>query len=432
MPEMIVVSDISTNRLHYVLDYVFNMRLGIGYELKTLSDEVDSSQSVYYTQQPTIGAFCVPASGLLSESDVWQFTPDLKFDGDLPIIFSDNSGCTFKFDVFSAIFWMLSRYEEYLPFLADEHGRFSVSESFVGRNQLLDNPIVDRWVLLFRTELHKAFPSLQMKTEAFEFQPTIDVDSPWSYLHKGMARNVGGLFRDLLKFDFRSVAGRLLVLAHIKPDTFFTFAHIDALHRNLPLKYFMLISSRGRYDKSISPKNRAFRKFVADFCSTHNVGLHPSYQASVSDAKFTNEIADYKAICKTDCTQSRQHFLRIVLPQYYQMLERQGITDDYSMGYAENVGFRAGTSRPFRFFDLQNNRPLNVVVHPLTVMDVTLKNYLNLTPDQAVERLRQLAETVHQTNGVFVSLWHNQHFCQNDDWKAWDCVYAELLKMVED
>ena len=100
---MIVVSDISTPRLHYVLDYVFNMRLGIGYELKT---EVANGgeQAVYYTMAAATDRFSVPSSGLLAESDVWQFAPDLKYNNGLPLIFSDNSGCTFKFDIFAAIF----------------------------------------------------------------------------------------------------------------------------------------------------------------------------------------------------------------------------------------------------------------------------------------------------------------------------------------
>ncbi len=427
---MIVVSDISTPRLHYILDYVFNMRLGIGYELKSVTDSVDASQALFYTEQPRTECFSVPSSGLLKESDVWQFTPDLTFDNGLPIIFADNSECTFKFDVFSAIFWMTSRYEEYLPFLPDEHGRFTPSESFLGRNTLLDNPIVDRWIILFRTELQKRFPNLTLKDERFEFLPTIDVDSPWSCLHKGLIRNVGGLLRDTLKFNFKAVFERLFVLARLKQDPFFTFGFIDEIHCNLPLKYFVLVSQRGRFDKSVNPSNGAFRRFVEQLNGRSQVGLHPSYQASQNENKFRCELDDFKCIAKSECVESRQHFLRIALPKYYQMIDRLGIKIDYSFGYAENVGFRAGTSRPFRFYDLQNDKPLDVVVHPLVAMDVTLHDYLKLSPRQAVERLSTLAETIRQTNGLFTTLWHNQHFCQTDDWKEWDSIYAELLKIV--
>lgn len=427
---MIVVSDISTPRLHYVLDYVFNMRLGIGYELKT---EVANGgeQAVYYTMAAATDRFSVPSSGLLAESDVWQFAPDLKYNNGLPLIFSDNSGCTFKFDIFAAIFWMLSRYEEYLPFLPDEHGRFTPSESFLERNGLLDNPVVDRWILLFRSKLQQQFPDLQLKSETFEFQPTIDIDSPWSYLHKGLVRNVGGLLRDAAKFKFSAVAERILVLLRIKSDPFFTFGFINKVHDGLPLKYFVLTAEHGRYDKSVNPHSKAFRKFVAQLTVTHTVGLHPSYAASDNEQRFTTEKQQFESIVGVECHSSRQHFLRIVLPKYYQMLNRLKISIDYSFGYAEKVGFRAGTSRQFRFFDLQNNTATNVVLQPLVAMDVTLRNYMKLSPEQAAGVLDNLMKTIRETNGLFTTLWHNQHFCQTDEWQPWDAVYLQMLGKAE-
>jgi len=423
---MIVVSDISTSRLHYVLDYVFNMRLGIGYSLQPEAPN-DSSSAIFYTTEPQVSEFSIPVSGLLSESDIWQFVPDLKFDDNLPIIFSDNSGCTFKFDIFAAIFWMLSRYEEYLPFLPDEHGRFSPSESFLGRNGLLENPVVDRWIMLFRDLLRKKFPDLKLKTEVFEFQPTIDVDSPWSYLHKGFLRNIGGLLRDTVKFDLRNLLERILVLARIKPDPFFTFDYITEIHRDIPVIFFVLTAKHSRFDKSINPKKKAFRHFVYKLSAKNKTGLHPSYAASQNEGRFASELNDFQSITENMCDFSRQHFLRIALPDYYQMLNRLKIKTDFSLGYAENIGFRAGTSRQFRFYDLQNECTTDVVIQPLIAMDVTLRNYMGLSPEQATAKLGTLIETVKETNGLFTTLWHNQHFLQRNKWQPWDSVYISML-----
>ncbi|MBO7476791.1 MAG: polysaccharide deacetylase family protein [Salinivirgaceae bacterium] len=423
---MKIVSDISTPRLHYVLDYVFNMRLGVGYELCESGASPDDSAALYYTVQPQPDRFCVPSSGLLAETDVWQFTPDLTFDNGQPVIFADHSGCTFKFDVFAAIFWMLSRYEEYLPFLPDNHGRFSPSESFLGRNGLLETPVVDQWIMLIRNELHLRFPDLQMKDEHFEFRPTIDIDSPWSYLHKGLIRNAGGLVRDAARCDFALVVERILVLLRLRRDPFFTFDYIDEIHRGLPLKYFVLVGRHGKFDKSINPQNRTFRRFVRQLCAKADVGLHPSYAASLDENRFLTEKAYFEQIASVKCNESRQHFLRVVLPQYYQMLERVGITSDYSLGFAANIGFRAGTSRAFKFYDLQNERVLNVTLQPLVMMDVTLRNYMELTPQQASARIKSLVDAIKQANGTFTTLWHNQHFGQ-PDWREWNQMYVDML-----
>jgi len=420
---MKIVSDISSPRLHYVLDYVFNMRLGISYEL--CSPDTDSA-GIWYTTQPQPDRFSVPCSGLLSETDVWQFTPDLTFDNGQPIIFADHSGCTFKFDVFAAIFWMLSRYEEYLPFLPDSHGRFSPSESFLGRNGLLETPVVDQWIMLIRNELHQRFPDLSLKKESFEFRPTIDIDSPWSYLHKGPIRNAGGLFRDAARCNLSMVAERILVLLRLRRDPFFTFDYIDEIHQGLPLKYFVLVGRHGKFDKSVNPQNRAFRRFVQQLCAKADVGLHPSYAASLDENRFAFEKADFEQIAGAKCNESRQHFLRIVLPQYYQMLERVGIATDYSFGFAANIGFRAGTSRPFKFYDLQNEKSTELTLQPLVMMDVTLCNYMELTPQQAASRIESLVEAIKLTNGTFTTLWHNQHFGQTE-WREWNKVYVDML-----
>ncbi len=423
---MKIVSDISTPRLHYVLDYVFNMRLGVGYELCEPGACGDDGSALYYTVQPQPDRFSVPCSGLLSETDVWQFTPDLTFDNSQPIIFADHSGCTFKFDVFAAIFWMLSRYEEYLPFLPDSHGRFSPSESFLGRNGLLETPVVDQRIMLIRNQLQRRFPDMPLKKESFEFRPTIDIDSPWSYLHKGPIRNAGGLLRDAARCNLALVAERILVLLRLRRDPFFTFDYIEEIHRGLQLKYFVLVGRHGKFDKSVNPQNRAFRRFVRQLCAKADVGLHPSYAASLDENRFAFEKADFEQIAGAKCNESRQHFLRIVLPQYYQMLERVGIATDYSFGFAANIGFRAGTSRPFKFYDLQNEKATELTLQPLVMMDVTLRNYMELTPQQAAARIESLVASIKQTNGTFTTLWHNQHFGQKE-WCEWNKVYVDML-----
>ena len=87
---------------------------------------------------------------------------------------------------------------------------------------------------------------------------------------------------------------------------------------------------------------------------------------------------------------SRQHYIKLFLPSTYRFLLEIGITDDYSMGFTDEIGFRAGTSHSFQWYDLSNEIETQLKVHPFCVMDVTLKNYLKLTPQQAVEKLNEL------------------------------------------
>ena len=265
-----------------------------------------------------------------------------------------------------------------------------------------------------------------VQTSTDEFRPTIDIDSPWSYLHKGLIRNTGGLLRDAARCNLALVAERILVLLRLRRDPFFTFDYIDEIHQGLPLKYFVLVGRHGKFDKSVNPQNRAFRRFVRQLCAKADVGLHPSYAASLDENRFAFEKADFEQIAGVKCNESRQHFLRIILPQYYQMLERVGIATDYSFGFAANIGFRAGTSRPFKFYDLQNEKSTELTLQPLVMMDVTLRNYMELTPQQAASRIESLVEAIKQTNGTFTTPWHKQHF-GHTEWCEWNKVYVEML-----
>ena len=127
---------------------------------------------------------------------------------------------------------------------------------------------------------------------------------------------------------------------------------------------------------------------------------------------------------------SRQHFLKLHLPTTYRRLLEQNITADYSMGYAGAVGFRAGTSRPFYWYDLEKERSTNLCIHPFQVMDVTLKEYLLLSPEQAKIKISELVQAIQATDGVFCSLWHNSSFSFIENWEGWAAVYEHLLEEV--
>ena len=104
-----------------------------------------------------------------------------------------------------------------------------------------------------------------------------------------------------------------------------------------------------------------------------------------------------------------------------------GIEEDYTMGYPDHLGFRAGTSYPHRFFDLKENRITNLTIHPFVVMDVTLKNYLGLTPQQAVHEIRRIIDVVQKVNGTFIMIWHNESLSEKGEWKGWKRVFEEML-----
>jgi hypothetical protein len=430
---MKIVSEIASPRLNYVLDYVFNQRFGISYWLIDPTDfsEITSAEPILsYSLHHNQTFLKILPKGLLQENFFHHGKPELTYIEKLPVLFADEKEGGLGFDIFSAIFWMLARYEEYQPFEPDEHARFPASASILFKNNLLETPLVDRWILFLKKKIKDQFPELQFKEEMYRFQPTIDIDSPWCYTKKGILRNVGGLCRDTLKRKWNLVGERLKVLSGLKDDPFFTFDIIEKIHdeKGLNPLFFILVGSYGKFDKTISLTNKTFREFIQSLSKRHCLYLHPSYQASENQGRLEQEIKALELLTGQKIEKLRQHYLRIILPSYYQMIDELGINHDYSFGYADQPGFRAGTCHPFLFYNLITEQTTKLFLHPLTIMDVSLQGYLKLTPAEALIKIDHLIEEVKLVNGTLISLWHNESFDETHEWKGWNEVYIQLIK----
>ena len=66
------------------------------------------------------------------------------------------------------------------------------------------------------------------------------------------------------------------------------------------------------------------------------------------------------------------------MPETYRNLIEFDITDDYTMGYAAQPGFRASTCSSFNFYDLDREQETKLRVHPFCIMDASLRHYLNV------------------------------------------------------
>lgn len=123
--------------------------------------------------------------------------------------------------------------------------------------------------------------------------------------------------------------------------------------------------------------------------------------------------------------------MRLRFPETYRGLVDAGIGEDFSMGFADIIGFRAGTSVPFRWYDLESESPRNLLINPFHAMDVTLKKYMGLSPVEAEEHLLGLLGIVRQNGGQFCTVWHNSSFDEKGGWKGWPAVYLGLLKALQ-
>jgi hypothetical protein len=432
MEKLLILVPKITNRLRYVFDLVLQEQLGLNFDLTTEASVFNTFQgpSFIYGDQADGKHLFFKASKLLFEKEI--VSQELKpfnrngLKAIFPVFHNDSS---LNFDLLASVFYLVSRYEEYLPFVSDKHGRFEANSSILHEMKMLQTPLVNIWCMELGALLQGHFPGLRIKKKSYSFVPTYDIDAAWAYLHKGFYRSAGAYLQDLLNRNFDEMRLRTRVLRKQQPDPFDTFSLQLELQKQYRLRpvYFILFAAYGINDKNISTRNRYFHnliKYIGDYA---DVGIHPSYASSFDKQLLRVEIEDLSKVLNRQIVQSRQHFLRMRLPQSYLNLIDLDIQHDYTMGYAQQPGFRAGIADSFRFYDLDHDVPTSLRVHPFTVMDGTLRDYLQLPKQEAEACISDLINKVKSVNGTFITLWHNESLSNQKRWTGWDDVYKKLL-----
>lgn len=417
MNQLTIYAPRESPRLRYILDWIFSDCLELPYKLTR--KPADEAHIAYGSGGKA--AVTIPDAGLLWQTGIPQRAPDFQLGG--------VKAGVFAFDVFSAAFYLLARCEEYADFTPDGHGRFPHTASVLHQRGFLERPIVDAWVERLRIALVNHC-GLHIPKPAFKFQPTYDIDIAYAYHHKGLKRTLGGLFRDARGRSFSAIRERLSVLGRGAEDPYDAYAFLRGLHTKhklAPHYFFLAASSPTAWDKNISPAHPAFRSLVQEAAMQGSVGIHPSYFSSEKSPLIAVEKAAVEAAVGKPVSHSRQHFIRLRFPHAYRALLAAGITDDWSMGFPDATGFRAGTSRSFRWYDLEKEEATPLRVHPFSFMDVTARDYLGLSADEAFEKLRAQRDALQEVGGVLTTVFHNFSLGTATDWLGWRDGYAAVV-----
>lgn len=346
------------------------------------------------------------------------------------VFYATGKVSSLPFDVFAASFYLVSRYEEYLPHIRDEHDRFDPKDSLAFTNDFLQKPVVNIWAEWLKEVILKKYPDFVFPEKKYEFISTIDIDNAYAYREKGFTRSVGGYLKSLSQFDFKEMKERTRVLLRLQKDPYDTYDFQLEMIKKYKFKsiYFFLLGDYGVNDKNLPPESEKFQSLIKMLGDYAEVGIHPSYGSNKNKEQLKKEVDRLSKILHRDITQSRQHFLKLTLPDTYRNLIDLDITHDYTMGFASQIGFRASICTPFNFYDLDMELETKLKVHPFAMMEGTLKYYMNVLPDEALSRIQPLIDEVKAVNGTFISLWHNDTLNDQKLWRGWRSVYEKMIQ----
>jgi hypothetical protein len=419
-------------RLRYIADVILGDIMGLAWEIVTDKRKLGKNPVINYSSEEINGSFKIIPGTLLFENGVKNYDLSVTEWKGLPVFFQTAVGSDIPFDIFAASFFLISRYEEYLDFEPDEYGRFRASSSFAFRNGFLCRPVIDLWTKEMAKTMLVKIRNLAFRRNVYKSLLTIDIDQPFEFLGKDVFRCLGGLFLDISKKSGKA-RERYRTVAKGDKDPYDVFDYIiEQIEKSgSDARFFIPVGDRSTYDKQPSWQNEDYRRLILKISGKFKTGLHPSFYTSHDASRLKTEIIRLKNILSGEITASRYHYVTIRFPDSYRILTGAGITEDYSMGYPDEPGFRAGIARPYLFYDVVSDKTTNLHIVPFQVMDGTIYRYKGLDPAKSKDLIAGLIDETRKVGGLFVSIWHNTSLLDNSECTGWREVFEFLLKMQQ-
>lgn len=426
-----ILVDKETSRIKYTLNFIFKEVLKLNFNIVS---QISSSEIIHINYSSHLSSYPsvnVPVSGFLADFNTTAV--DCKTEGknsEFRMFINDSDG---NFDLFSMVFYFISRYEEYFITDKDEYERITFDNFTAVKNGFERLPLVDILILEFYEKLRLRFPTLYAISPKLSKLAGIDIDYMYAYNHKSWFRTLGSIAKAALVLDFKYIRSLINFRRSHDPDPYadFDIWLTPVKNSTTELNVFVLAAQRrkGR-DENLNPRHPAFFKWIRTLTDHHQIPCqwHPSIQSHDDPKIMMKEKKLLEHFTHRPIIKSRQHFLHFRLPQTFRNLIRLGIREEHSMGFYDRIGYRASTGYSHLWYDLQEEKETSLRIFPFVVMDVTLLRYMKLNPTESIEAVRQMISRQKLTGGVFSFIWHNSSFLDRAGWKGWDRVYKELVK----
>ncbi len=359
------------------------------------------------------------AEGVFGTRETLPTLPAKEVDG-VPVLFggdtvSMNDGrVVTDADIVASAFFVMTRYEETIVDERDQHGRFGFKNSVLSSEQLRFRAVVDEYGRVLRKWLRMAGVSVE-EPEARLSSVTLthDVDILTAYRRwRGL---MGGLTR-MARGSRETLGSMLGALTSVERDPVFgafeRLVEIDNRVEGARKLYFIksAIEAHAIDRPTYDLRGRDFVRLKEKIGKNGaELGLHTSYFAGARSEMIPREKQRLEEALEQSIDSARYHYLRTCSIDNFRVLAQCGVTDEYTMGFADAAAFRLGTSRIVRWIDPESRLLTPLRLHPLTMMDCTLsgENYMDLTASAALEHAKRLIDTTREHGGDLCLLWHN-------------------------
>ena len=426
---LLIYSLKTTQRITYIFKHICLRILGIEVNFTNVIEDfiAYSGPKLSYGKKELGNELFIQSTELLMQDGFESIDITVKDWGDTKCFFAVGKNSALPFDIFAASFYLLSRYEEYLPQVKDEKGRFLASESIAFKAGFLQDPVVDIWAYKFKDLLLQTFPDIKYSARKPSVHTIINASQPLLYKNKGLLRTLIGFFNDLFSFNLKSIFDRSTVLFGFRKDPFNTFSWIinSVKKSKSSLTVFFLLGASKIFEESLNSQKESFKLLIKNVSDYQEIGLIFSDEALNSLAVLNEEKEKIEAITNRTLRRSMNNEYLVSLPHNYRNLIELEIATDFTMVYENVIGFRASTCSPFLFYDLDYEIVTPLKIHPISL---TTKGLNKTSTSKKTETIQKMMESVKKVNGTFSMIFDNYNFMNNKKNTVLKTIFSEINK----
>lgn len=426
---LLIYSLKSTQRITYIFKHICIRILGIEVGFTSVIEEfiAHSGPKLSYGKKELGNELFIQSSDLLMQEGFESIDVSVRDWDDTKCFFAVGKNSSLPFDIFSASFYLLSRYEEYLPHVKDEKGRFLASESIAFKSGFLQEPVVDIWAYKFKDLLKQNFPDLKFTERKTTIHSIVNASQSSLYKNKGLLRSVLGYFNDLFKFNLKNIFKRSAVLFGFRKDPFNTFNWIinTVKKSKSKLTVFFLLGDSKNFEESLNSQRASYKLLIKNVADYKDIGLIFSNDALNSLEVLNEEKEKMESITNTTLECSMDDDYLVSLPINYRNLIELEVLSDFTMVYENVIGFRASTCTPFLFYDLDYEIVTPLIIHPLAM---TTKGFDKISTSKKSGVIQNIIESVNKVNGTFSMIFYNYNFIKTKKNIIWRTLFSEINK----
>lgn len=410
---LLVYTQKITPRITYTFKQVCTRVLGIpvGFTSKIEEFVAHEGMKISYGKQSLANEVFIQNVDLLLEQGMTDLEVKVQEWDEVPCFFAVSESSSIPFDIFAASFFLLSRYEEYLPHVKDKEGRFQASESLGFQENFLEQPVIDIWAQKFKKVLQARFPDQHFPKKTSSSENIVAVTEIFRYREKGVIRILLGLLGDIFQLKPKYVLHRFQVMLKLKRDPYDIYSKLIRYLKKhkISMKFMFQVSDFSSHDRNINYNRLDLQSLIKSVADYAEVGLQPGYYANQKFKVLKEEKRRLENILKRPVLSALNSKYNLLLPTTYNHMVELDFKNDYSMGYPEAIGFRAGTCTPFLFYDINFEVTTPLLLQPYAI---NIEAFQKMKETEIEYKVREIKRQVKMVDGKLISVFTNNDFSE--------------------